>query len=65
MPNLVSFLHWEPFSEWYAVGCSSKNGYQKDVYLKEIGLHVQNVIIILSSRINIIGGGGTFMSTIE
>ena len=39
-----------------------KNGYQRDIYLKEIGLRAQNMIIILDSTINIIGGGGgTYM----
>ena len=60
MPNLVTFLHWEPLSGWYAVGCSSKNGYQKDICLQEIGLYAQNVITILSSIINIIRSEGDF-----
>ena len=33
----------------------SKYGYQKNVDLKEIGLHVQNMITILSSIVNILG----------
>jgi hypothetical protein len=33
----------------------SKNGYQKDMGLKEIGLHVQNMITILGSIVNSIG----------
>ena len=33
----------------------SKNGYQKNVDLKEIGLHVQNMITILGSIVNYIG----------
>ena len=29
--NLVTYLNRLPILEWYAVWCSSKNGYQKDV----------------------------------
>jgi hypothetical protein len=35
-----------------------KNGPQKDMYLKEIGLRVQNMITILHSIINKTGGKG-------
>ena len=38
------------------VWCGSKNVHQKDMCLKEIGLHAQNKISILGSTINIIGG---------
>ena len=38
------------------VRCRFKNGYQKDMYLKEIGLHALNSLSILGSIINIIGG---------
>ena len=34
-------------------GC--KNGHQKDMCLKEIGLHAQNMLIVLGSIVNIIG----------
>ena len=38
------------------VRCGSKIGYQKDMYFKKIGLHVQNMMTILSSIINVIIG---------
>ena len=41
--------------EWYVVWCNCKDGYQKDVGFEEIGLHVQNVITILGSTINVTG----------
>ena len=59
MPKSVTCSHRAPIFEWYLVRCCSKNGYIKDVCLKEIGLHAQNMIItILSSIVDIIGGGG-------
>ena len=36
--------------------CGSKNRYQKDKCLQEIALHAQNMITILVSIVNIIGG---------
>jgi hypothetical protein len=47
----------------WVVLCDSKNGYQKDTWLKEISLHVQNIISILNSIMNIIERGGTNMTT--
>ena len=43
-------------------GCGSKSGYQKDMYSKEDGLCAQNMITILGSIINLMGGG-TCMTT--
>ena len=40
------------------VRCGFKNGYEKEMYLKEIGICAQNMIIILDLTINISGGGG-------
>ena len=40
---------------WFVVALD-KNGYQKDMCSKEIGLCAQNVITILSSIVNIIEG---------
>ena len=46
------------------VRCGSKNGPQKGSSLKEIGLHAQNMIIVLDSTCNITvgcgGGGGLY-----
>ena len=36
--------------------CASKNGYQKDMSLKEIGSCAQNMIGILNSTVNIVEG---------
>ena len=44
------------------VRSSSRNGYEKDVWLKKIELRAQIMIIIPGSIVNIIGGGGTFMT---
>ena len=40
-PYLVTFLMRTSIFEWYVVWCDSKNRYQKDRCLKEIGLHAQ------------------------
>ena len=40
------------------VGCGSKNGHQKDMFLEAIGLRVENLLTILGSIVNIMGGGG-------
>jgi hypothetical protein len=37
------------------VRCGSKNGYKKDMCLKRIGLHAQNILTILGLIGNIIG----------
>jgi hypothetical protein len=42
--------------EWYVVRCGSKNGQKKDVCLKKIKLHAQNILTILVSIVNRIGG---------
>ena len=52
----VPSLDWTPIFEWYVVRCGSKNIYQKDTCLKEIRLLAQNIITILGSIANIIGG---------
>ena len=41
--------------ESYVARCGSKNGYQKDVCVIEIGLFVQNMITIVGSKANMIG----------
>jgi hypothetical protein len=37
------------------VKCTTKNGHQKDMCLKGNGLHVQNMLTIVGSIVNIIG----------
>jgi hypothetical protein len=54
MPNLVTYLNPILIIEWDVVWCGSKNGYQKDMSWKEIGLRAKNVIILLSSVVNTI-----------
>ena len=56
-PYSVAFLIRAPIFEWYVVWCGSKNGYQKGIMcLKGIGLCVKNLITILGSTYNIMGG---------
>ena len=55
VPNSVSDLNQTPTVEWYVVRCGSLERYQKDMCLKETGLHAQNMITILGSIVNIIG----------
>ena len=38
------------------VSCESKDGHQKDMCWKEIGLLAQNLLAILDAIVNIIGG---------
>lgn len=44
---------------WFVM--APRTGYSKGMSIKEIGLHAQTIIIILSSKVNIIGG--TYMSS--
>jgi hypothetical protein len=57
----VAFGHWRTdlIFEWYLVRCGFKNISQEDICLKKVRLHVQNIYIItiLSSVVNITGGG--------
>ena len=46
MTNLMGHMYFE----WYVVGCGFENGYQKDVYFKEIGLRAHNMITILGIK---------------
>jgi hypothetical protein len=41
--------------EWYVDRCGSKNGYQKDICVKGIGLHTQKMITVLILIVDIIG----------
>ena len=41
--------------------CETKNRHQKDIYIEEIGLRAQNVLFIVGSTVNMIGG--TYMTT--
>ena len=62
VPNLVTYLDSTSIFEWHVVRCDSKNGHQKNMCPKYIILHVQNMITILSSIVNIIWGRGPIWS---
>jgi hypothetical protein len=55
----IKHLHFEQHVVW----CGYKNEIKKYKCLKEIGLHAQNISIILDSIFNILGeGGGGYMT---
>ena len=58
MPNSITYLNLSPILEWCMATCEPKNGYQKGMWLKEIGLCAQNLLSILDSTININEGVG-------
>ena len=58
IPYLDIHLNWTPIFEWYVVGWISKNGCQKNMSLKEMGLHAPNTINLLSLTMTIMGRGG-------
>ena len=53
MSNSVNYLNQTHVFEWYVGRCGSKNGYQEDICLKEIGLCAKNMINIIGSTLNI------------
>jgi hypothetical protein len=55
VPKLVTYLNQTPIFEWCVVRFGSKNGYPKDMSFEEIRLHVENMMTILGSTMNIIG----------
>jgi hypothetical protein len=64
--DLVTYYYLTPIFKWYVVRYGSKNKPQKGSSLKEIGLHAQNMIVILDSTVNITANcvaGGTYMTT--
>jgi hypothetical protein len=56
VPNLVTYLNQTPIFEWCVARVGSKNGCPKDMSFEEIRLHAQNMMTILGSTMNIIGG---------
>jgi hypothetical protein len=54
--DLVTYLIQTPIFEWYMARCGSTNGYKKDKCLKESRLRAQDMITMLGSIVNIIGG---------
>ena len=55
VPNSVNYLNQIPIFEWYGVWFGSKNRYQIDMGLKEVGPHAQNVITMPGSITILIG----------
>lgn len=51
--------------EWCMDGFESENGHQKDVYKRRLDYvaRAHNLFWNLHARVNIIGGGGTYMIT--
>ena len=45
---------WTLIFEWYVIRCGFKNGHQKDMCFKELGLCVQNMPTVLNSTVNIV-----------
>ena len=41
-PNSITLLKWTPIFEWWVGRCGSKNGHQKDMCSKGIGIWSQN-----------------------
>lgn len=64
MDDLVINVHQPPLFEQCVVSCGSKNEHQEYTCAKGIGLNAQNTRTIISSIINIIGGGGMSYMTI-
>jgi hypothetical protein len=50
MTNLATYLDHMPIIECHVVSCTSNNICLKDMYFKNIGLRVQNMIIIMDSK---------------
>ena len=48
-PNPIADLEWTPIFKWCVLRCGSKNGCQKNVCFKKIGLRVPNLLAILGS----------------
>ena len=53
---LLSFVLVKHLIERHVIRCGSKNEQEKTHVLKEMGLHVQDMITILDSIVHIIGG---------
>ena len=55
-PKSNTTIIWTPVLECCVFRCRSKNWHQKDMCLKEVGLHAQSMLIILGSIVNMIRG---------
>ena len=58
VPNSNAIIIWTHVFEWFVIGFWSKSGHQKNMFSREVGLHAQNMLTILSLVINMIGKGG-------
>ena len=54
VPKLNTTIISAPIFEWYVLMRISKKWYQKDMHIKEIGLHALNILTILDSIVNVI-----------
>ena len=61
MPKLVPCFYWTLVFEWLQLGVTLRTNTKKITCLKEIGLHAQNMLTIIGSRVNIIGKGETYI----
>ena len=55
---VVATIIWTPTFEWYVVRCGSSNEHPHNMCLEVFVLHPQNILTILPSMVNMIGGGG-------
>ena len=54
MSKTNAVIIWTPTIEWYMYRCRPKKGHQEEMCLKDIGLRVQIILIVLGSINNII-----------
>ena len=57
VPKSKLTIIWTLIFEGHVVRCGSKNQHPSHMCLKEIGLCAQNMLVILGSRVNMIGRG--------
>ena len=62
IPLKLPLVPMTPIFEWYEDRCGSVNWHKKNTCSKDIGLHVQNMLTILGSIVNIFEGRG-YMNT--
>ena len=58
MSNSVSDLRRTPIFKWCMLRSEPKNGHQKELCWKEIGLLGYILLTILDAIVDIVGGGG-------
>ena len=48
--SITNYLNQTPIFEWYVIRCGFRNGYQRDMCIKEINPCAQFIITILGSH---------------